>query len=294
MRAGGRWGSPTRLTNVSTEADGAVWSPDSKRILFTSRVYPECSEGSSWVEEDNCDKRRDAEAAASPVKAQVWDHLLYRHWDHYVGLKRSHVLVVSATDGNAVRDLTPRQDIGDTEAPTFTVGGPIGYAWAPDSAEIAFVANLDIDPAASTNNDVFTLRLDEPGARPVKISSSLGSDDAPAYSPDGRYLAFRSQARAGYESDRFRLMLYDRTGAANQQASESASQPVSGSGDERSGAPSAQALVKPVSVPGDGVLLALMPKYDRWVDEFVWGAGLEGGVPGQQRCRQDAGAAFSV
>ncbi len=87
----------------------------------------------------------------------------------------------------------------------------------------------------------------------------------------GRYLAFRSQARAGYESDRFRLMLYDRTGAANQQASEPASQPVSGSGDERSGAPSAQALVKPVSVPGDGVLLALMPKYDRWVDEFVWG-----------------------
>ncbi len=183
--SGGTVGPPTRLTNVSTEADGAVWSPDSKRILFTSRVYPECSEGSSWVEEDNCDKRRDAEAAASPVKAQVWDHLLYRHWDHYVGLKRSHVLVVSATDGNAVRDLTPRQDIGDTEAPTFTVGGPMGYAWAPDSAEIAFVANLDIDPAASTNNDVFTLRLDEPGMRPVKISSSLGSDDAPAYSPDG-------------------------------------------------------------------------------------------------------------
>ena len=43
-----------------------------------------------------------------------------------------------------------------------------------------------------------------------KVSTSPGSDDAPAYSPDGKYLAFRSQARAGYESDRFRLMLYDR------------------------------------------------------------------------------------
>ena len=86
----------------------------------------------------------------------------------------------------------------------------MGYAWAPDSKEIAYVTNVDLVPAASTNNDVYTLRLDDPGAKPVKISMSLGSDDAPAYSPDGKWLAFRSQARAGYESDRFRLMLFDR------------------------------------------------------------------------------------
>jgi dipeptidyl aminopeptidase/acylaminoacyl peptidase len=181
----GTLGTPRRLTNVSTEADGAIWSPDSQRILFTSRVYPECSEGSSWVEENNCDKRKDDAAAANPVKAQIWDHLLYRHWDHYVGPKRSHVLVVSATDGNAVRDLTPMQDIGDAEAPTFSLGGPIGYAWAPDSKEIAYVTNLDLVPAASTNNDVYTLRLDDSGAKPVRVSTSVGSDDGPAYSPDG-------------------------------------------------------------------------------------------------------------
>ncbi len=227
----GTLGTPQRLTNVSTEADGAVWSPDSQRILFTSRVYPECSEGSSWVEEDNCDRRKDADAAANPVKAQIWDHLLYRHWDHYVGPKRSHVLVVLAGDGNAVRDLTPRQDIGDAEAPTFSLGGPMGYAWAPDSNEIAYVTNVDLVPAASTNNDVFTLRLDDPGAKPLRISTSMGSDDGPAYSPDGRYLAFRSQARAGYESDRFWLMLLDRT---------------------------------------DKTTSELLPKFDRWVDEFVW------------------------
>jgi dipeptidyl aminopeptidase/acylaminoacyl peptidase len=229
--ATGTLGTPKQLTNVSTEADGAIWSPDSQRILFTSRVYPECSEGSSWLEEDNCDRRKDADAAANPVKAQVWDHLLYRHWNNYVGLKRSHVLVVSATDGNAVRDLTPREDIGDAEAPTFSLGGPLGYAWAPDSKEIAYVTNLDLVLAASTNNDVFTLRLDTPGARPLKVSKSLGSDDGPAYSPDGRWLAFRSQARAGYESDRFRLMLLDRETMKSAE---------------------------------------LLPKFDRWVDEFVW------------------------
>ncbi len=262
----GTLSAPTRLTNVSTEADGGIWSPDSRRILFTSRVYPECSEGSSWIEEDNCDKRRDAEAAASPVKAQIWDHLLYRHWDHYVGLKRSHVLVVLTTDGNAVRDLTPTQDIGDAEAPTFSLDAPVGYAWAPDSQEVAYVTNLDLIPAVSTNNDVFTLRLDETGAKPVKISTSLGSDDGPAYSPDGKYLAFRSQARAGYEGDRFRLMLYDRTGGARPTGTDGGGDPVSDPAEQR-----AAKHTRPAHQQGDGGLLALMPTFDRWVDEFIWG-----------------------
>src|SRR6202044_2846500 len=174
---------------------------------------------------------RDDEAAKSPVKAMVFDQLLYRHWNSYVGPKRSHVLVVSAADGNAVRDLTPGQDVTDAEVPTFSLGGPLGYAWAPDSKEIAYVTNLDLVPAASTNNDIYTLRLDEPGARPVRISTSPGSDDGPAYSPDGKWIAYRSQARAGYESDRFRLMLFDR---ASKETKE------------------------------------LLPKFDRWVDEFVW------------------------
>ncbi len=268
--------TPSRLTNVSTETDGAIWSPDSQRILFTSRVYPECSEGSSWLEEDNCDRKRNEVAAKDPVKAQVWDHLLYRHWDHYVGVKRSHLLVVSAADGSAVRDLTPAQDIGDAEAPTFSLGGPLGYAWAPDSHEIAFVTNVDIVPAASTNNDIYTLRLDDAGAKPVKVSTSPGSDDGPAYSPDGKWLAFRSQRRAGYESDRFRLMLLDRTGGAGQK--------VSGSTGKSVGKSSSHLVSESASRQGDGpesdsedspddgpALRELLPKFDRWVDEFVWG-----------------------
>ena len=131
------------------------------------------------------------------MKGQVWDALLFKHWDHYTGTKRSHVLVVSA-DGTGVRDLTPASAVGDAETPTFSLGGPLGYAWAPDSKEIAYVTNLDAVPAASTNNDVFTLRLDEPAAKAVKVSTSPGSDDGPAYSPDGKWLAFVSD-RSGRE-----------------------------------------------------------------------------------------------
>ncbi len=93
------------------------------------------------------------------------------------------------------------------------------------------MTNLDAVPAASTNNDVFTLRLDEPGAKAVKVSTSPGSDDEPEYSPDGKWLAFRSQARGGFESDKFRLMVMDRE---------------------------------------KKTIRDLMPKFDRWVDEFVW------------------------
>ena len=265
--AEGKMSTPRQLTHVSTEAGGAIWSPDSKQILFVSPVYPECSDEESWVEEDNCNKRRDAAAQKSQVKAVVFDHLLYRHWNNYVGPKRSHILVVSATDGNAVRDLTPRRDVGDAEAPTFSVGGPIGYAWAPDSKEIAYVTNLDPVAAASTNNDVFTLRLDEQHARPAKVSVSPGSDDGPAYSRDGRWLAFRSQARAGYESDRLRLMAYDRRGGMDRQAAGSPEQPGSGvrhAPAARAGAPVAS------EAPTTSRLRELLPAYDLWVDEFTW------------------------
>ncbi len=217
-------------TTVAGGLDGAIWSPDSKRLLAVAQVYPECSDKATWLEEDACDAAMDAAADKSLVKAQVFTGLLYRHWNAYTGYKRSHVLVMDA-DGTHLRDLTPRSAVGDAETPTFSLGGPLGYAWAPDSHEVAYVTNLDVVKAASTNNDVFTLRLDESGAKALKVSTSLGSDDGPQYSPDGIYLAFRSQARAGYESDRFRLMLYNRGTMSTREA---------------------------------------FPKFDGWVDEYLF------------------------
>ena len=232
----GKLGDAEQVTNVDGGADGAIWSPDSKRLLFVVNVYPECSEAGDWAHEDACDKVKAGMAKDSPVKAQLFTALLYRHWDAYTGQRRSHVAVVDA-DGRNLRDLTPRSVVGDAETPTFSLGGPPGYAWAPDSREIAYVTNLDKVPAASTNNDVFTLRLDEPNAKSVKVSTSLGSDDGPQYSPDGKWLAFRSQTRAGYESDKFRLMLLDRKTHTMQEA---------------------------------------LPDFAGWVDEFVWAPGRRG------------------
>jgi len=186
-----------KVTNVSTGADGPVWSPDGKWIAFTSEVYPECGG-------DDCNRQRAEKSAASKVKAKIADRLLYRHWTAWKDGKRSHVFVVS-TDSGEARDLTP----GDYEAPPFSLGGQTDYAFSPDSKELAFARNTDKDEARSTNGDLFTVPV--AGGEPRRITGDNPANDlSPAYSPDGRYIAYRAQSKPGFEADRWRLMLYDR------------------------------------------------------------------------------------
>jgi dipeptidyl aminopeptidase/acylaminoacyl peptidase len=191
-------GTNTRqITHLSTEASGVSVSPDGKKLVFQSSVYPDCGA------DDACNKKNlDADEKA-PSKARVYTSLLYRHWNEYQGKRRNHLLVINA-DGTGVKDLTP----GTRDVPPFSLGGPEAYAISPDSNELAFVMNVDAQPASSTNSDIYTVPLT--GGDAKKITISPGGDDGPLYSPDGKYLAFRSQARARYESDRFRLMVLER------------------------------------------------------------------------------------
>ena len=222
------------------DADNAIWSPDGQSIVFTADVYPDCPaivpDSSAGVK---CNKDRDAAKAASPVKAQIFTHLLYKHWNHFTGDKRSHLFLLTIENG-AIRDLTPNDP---HDVPPFSLEGGCGCAISPDSKELAFTENLDEEPAISTNSDIFTLDLTNPEAKPVKISTSPGGDLNPAYSPDGKYLAWRSQASAGYESDKFRLALYDRKIGKIEYPLDNAT------------------VFDPRPRPAH---------FDRWVDEFTW------------------------
>jgi dipeptidyl aminopeptidase/acylaminoacyl peptidase len=211
-----------KLTSIATEASGELWSPDGKQILFVSDVYPECDrkpgEDINPQQEQSCNEQRLKQAKESKVQAQVFTQLLYRHWNAYKEGRRSHIFVTKSdlpiTVNNAQGTLkllhTPfTLTPGDYDAPVFSLGGQDDYAFSPDGKQICFASNHDKNPAASTNNDLWTVWVN--GSEPKNITAdNPASDSTPLYSPDGRYIAYRAQQRPGYESDRFRLMVYDR------------------------------------------------------------------------------------
>ncbi len=188
--------NPRQITSLATEAGGVLFSPDGKTLVFTSEVYPDCPDAA-------CNQRRLQAEKDSKVQARIYTALLYRHWTTWRGARRSHLFAVPV-DGGSPIDLTP----GDRDVPPFSLGGPDDYAISPDGAEVCYATNLDPVTAVSTNTDLFVVPIT--GGEPKKITINTGADASPAYSPDGRLLAFRSQFRAGYESDRWRLQVLER------------------------------------------------------------------------------------
>ena len=87
-----------------------------------------------------------------------------------------------------------------------------GYDWSPDSREIAYSQKkvLGVAAARSTNSDVYVYNLQTKNTTNI-TDGMRGYDNYPKYSPDGKFIAFISQEKAGFESDRKRVMLYDRT-----------------------------------------------------------------------------------
>src|SRR5437762_5860201 len=206
-------GKPHQVTSISTGADGAIWSPDGKNIVFVSAVYPDCKD-------DVCNKQRDEELKKSKVKAKIFTRLFYRHWNAFTEFKRSHLFVVSADatveagvspaesqptrlllQKKEPRDLTP----GDHDVPPFSLGGQDMYAISPDGQEVAYTSNIESDAgpafveAISTNNEIFVVPIAVESAVPSgqspdalrtahatapkakKISSSPGADTTPLY-----------------------------------------------------------------------------------------------------------------
>jgi dipeptidyl aminopeptidase/acylaminoacyl peptidase len=196
-------GEARKLTSIAAGVSGVTWSPDGKWLAFVSDVFPACADAA-------CNERELKARESSKVKAHLADGLMYRHWTAWKDGVVSHLFIVPADGSAAPRDLTP----GSADVPPFSLGGPEDYAFSPDSKEIAFAKKTDAVEAISTNSDIFTLDLTAPGAQPNQITTGPGADSGPQYSPNGALLTWRSQARAGFEADCWKLNLLDRTSGA--------------------------------------------------------------------------------
>ncbi len=201
-------GEAQQLTDLSTGASSPQWMPDGKHIIFRSRVFPDCAD-------DDCNSKRLAEDEDNPVKARIITDLLYRHWDHWRGERRSHIFIVPV-DGGTPTDLTP----GSFDVPTIALGSGSDVVISPDGKELCVVLNTEPNLAWSTNNDLFLIPLsgiskkssstEFQAGEMTRLTDNLANDNHPVYSPNGRYIAYRAMTRPGFEADQYRLMLYDR------------------------------------------------------------------------------------
>ncbi len=212
-----------RFTNIATEADGELWSPDGKNILFKADVYPECD--GTPAEEAACNEQKLKQSRESKVSAQIFTHLLYRHWNAYREGKRTHLFVIpidscgtshvgadasSARSGDAGQAVVehrstgrvgapaPTQDgegsgpcvaardltPGDYDAPVFSLGGQDNYAFSPDGQEICYTSNHDKVEAISTNNDLFIVPVNGgTGVSPVQAKNITADNKAADETP---------------------------------------------------------------------------------------------------------------
>jgi dipeptidyl aminopeptidase/acylaminoacyl peptidase len=192
-------GAPRQVTQQLGGVANARWSPDGKNFLFTSDVK---------LDADEHDRNPDL----PKTTARAYDDLMIRHWDTWNDGTYSHLFVVPAASG-APRDLMAG-DRADTPLKPF--GGVEQIAWSPDGKEICYTCKRAPDPEASTDSSLFAVQIDS-GATTNLTTAMPGYDQDPAYSPDGRWIAFVSMAHAGFESDRARLFLHDRRNQQNRE-----------------------------------------------------------------------------
>src|SRR5262249_53119553 len=161
-----------------------------------------------FKESDELNKKRKEEVEKSPVKAKVHTKLFYRHWDSYVEDKRQHLFVLPWNDGQGgePRDVTPGDRDANPTSSTFATGD--NFTFSPDSKYLVFTAPPERDEAWSTNYELRRVPV-RGGPAETLTAANPAADGGPVFSPDGSRLAYRAQKRAGFEADRWQLMVVE-------------------------------------------------------------------------------------
>ncbi|HOW84839.1 MAG TPA: S9 family peptidase [Candidatus Aminicenantes bacterium] len=136
---------------------------------------------------------------------RLYDKLFVRHWDAWSDGRRSHLFVKPMHGDGEARDLMAAMD---ADTPSKPFGGPEEIAFTPDGQGLVFAAkDAGREEAWSTDSNLYYVPADGSAAPRLLTGANLAMDTMPAFSPDGKTLAYLAMARPGYEADRYRIML---------------------------------------------------------------------------------------
>jgi len=188
---------PRRVTSVDGGVANLKVAPTGRALAFTVDVKMDPTTLDLYPDLPHADGR-------------IIDSLMYRHWDNWHDYKYSHLHVARLNDDLTVAATVDVMQGIRADCPVPPFGGAEQFAWSPDGAEIAYTAKLVANWAESTDSDIYLLGLDGDDSPKCITAGMDGYDNDPVYSPDGKYLAFHSMERPGFEADRNRIMLYER------------------------------------------------------------------------------------
>lgn len=185
----------TQISNVEDGITGFQYSPDQTKVLYSKELTKE-------------NKFKDLYEGLPKATGKLNDDLMYRHWDSWVETV-SHIFIADY-DGNKIsndKDILAGEPY---DAPTKPFGGMEEVAWSPDSKTIAYTCKKKTGKefSLSTNTDIYLYDL-ATGATRNLTEGMMGYDVVPKFSPDGKYIAWESMERDGYESDQNRLFLFN-------------------------------------------------------------------------------------
>ena len=182
-----------QLTNYDGDIEGYSISPDGKKLLFISQVK---------TKESTADKYPDLPKATGIIDTD----LMYKHWDEWV-TTAPHPFIADF-DGNGISNVVDILEGEPYESPMKPWGGIEQLAWNTTSDKVAYTCRkkTGLEYAISTNSDIYVYNLNTKETKNI-TEENKGYDTNPQYSPDGKYIAWQSMERDGYEADLNRLFI---------------------------------------------------------------------------------------
>ncbi len=201
MRADGS--DPVQVTDLPLDVGSFRVAPTGNRLLVSLEVYRDCDDLA-------CSKQRLDAAAHATATGVLYDQLFVRHWDTWSDGRRSQLFSIPL-DSSGVASGTPVNLTAgiDGDVPGKPFGGTEDYDVSPDGGQVVYSVRIAgrTEPW-STNFDIYTVPIT--GGTPKNLTADNPAwDGQPAFSPDGKTLAYLAMDRPGFEADRFHLVLLD-------------------------------------------------------------------------------------